>query len=225
MVKITYDTTVYNFVEIVESYFFNNNKISLNEIHNFEDETGNLLGNLEVFTREKDQSTKFHKKFYELARLNKFESVYAGFIKNVVRPLYTESIIYQAIPTFRIHMPNNIAVGEFHKDKHYRDVKWAESVHEDNFFLPFTDAFDTNTIWVESEEDKGDFSPMICNYGETIQWDGSNLTHGNKLNSTKYTRVSVDFRVIKHSNYVPSENASINTKVQFKIGGYYSFCQ
>jgi hypothetical protein len=225
MIKIKYDVSVYNFANMVEECFFKQNTIKLNLIHTFKDEIGNSFGSLEIFTRENDQSTQFHKKFYELARSNQFSTLYDGFIKNIVRPLYSESIIYQKIPTFRIHMPNNIAVGEFHKDKQYRDVKWAEAVCEDNFFLPFTDAFDTNTIWVESEEDKGDFSPMMCNYGETIQWNGSNLMHGNKLNSTQYTRVSVDFRVIKYSNYIPSENTSINTKVQFKLGGYYNFCQ
>jgi ectoine hydroxylase-related dioxygenase (phytanoyl-CoA dioxygenase family) len=94
-------------------------------------------------------------------------------------------------------------------------------VQEDNFFLPFTDAFDTNTIWVESEEDRGDFTPMNCNYGEIIQWDGSNLTHGNKINTTGKARVSIDFRVMKYSNYKPSEYGSINTKTKFQIGGYY----
>jgi hypothetical protein len=226
MKKIKYNTDKHNFSQLVESYFFTKeNHVPLKLIHTFKESADKTLGDAEVFTREKDQSTQFHKKFYEFARSNQFKSLYTNFIKDVVRPLYTESIVYQSIPTFRIHMPNNIAVGEFHKDKHYRDIKWAESVHEDNFFLPFTDAFDTNTIWVESEEDKGDFAPMVCNYGETIQWDGSNLLHGNKLNSTQFTRVSVDFRVIKYSNYIPSENASINTKVQFKIGGYYSFCE
>jgi hypothetical protein len=225
MKKINFSTKKFNFAEIIESYFSNDgNCFSLNLIHFLKDETGKCLGDSEVFTRDKDQSTFFHKKFYELAKLDSFNCLYINFIKSIIRPLYSESIIYQKIPTFRIHMPNNIAVGEFHKDKQYRDIKWAEYVHEDNFFLPFTNAFDTNTIWVESEEDKGDFSPMICNYGEIIQWDGCNLTHGNKLNTTKYTRVSVDFRVIKKSNYIPSESTSINTKTQFKIGGYYDYC-
>ena len=92
---------------------------------------------------------------------------------------------------------------------------------EDNFYLPFTNAFDTNTIWAESEEDKGDFAPMNCNYGECIQWDGCNLTHGNKINNTGKARVSIDFRVIRLSNYIPSEHSSINTKAKFQIGEYY----
>ena len=87
--------------------------------------------------------------------------------------------------------------------------------------MPLTNAFDTNTIWVESEEDKGDFAPMNCNYGEIIQWDGSNLSHGNKLNKTGKCRISVDFRVIKKSEYIESNQSSINTSIKFAIGGYY----
>jgi len=180
-----------------------------------------LNDNIEVFSREQDQSTKYHKLYYEWARTEEFIQLYDNFILNVIKPVYNEQIVYQAIPTFRVAYPNNIAVGEYHKDKAYRDIEWALTVHEDNFFLPFTDAFDTNTIWAESEEDKGDFAPMNCKYGETIQWDGSNLTHGNKINTTGKARVSVDFRVMKYTNYKPSEHGSINTKTKFQLGGYY----
>jgi ectoine hydroxylase-related dioxygenase (phytanoyl-CoA dioxygenase family) len=207
------------------------NKISYN-INNFQfklklekifqiNELSNLNESVEVFSREKDQSTKYHKLYYDWARTDEFIKIYDKFILEVIKPIYGEQIVYQAIPTFRIAYPQNIAVGEYHKDKLYRDVNWAVDVKEDNFFLPFTDAFDTNTIWVESEEDKNDFAPMNCNYGETIQWDGSNLTHGNKINETNKTRVSVDFRVMTYSNYKPSEHGSINTKTKFQLGEYY----
>ena len=58
-------------------------------------------------------------------------------------------------------------------------------------------------------------------YGECIQWDGSNLTHGNHINKTGKTRVSVDFRVMLESNYVPNEHGSINTHTIFMKGAYY----
>ena len=208
MKKINYDIQKFPFKEKIET-LFNINELSL------------LNDNVEVFTREKDQSTNWHKLFYEYSRTEEFTQLYDKFILEVIKPLYNEQIVYQAIPTFRVAYPNNIAVGEFHKDKHYRNGEWAAKVKEDNFYLPFTDAFNTNTIWVESEEDKGDYAPMNCNYGEIIQWDGCNLTHGNKINTTGKARVSVDFRVIKYSNYVPSEHESINTKIKFQIGGYY----
>jgi len=208
MKKIDYNINDFPFKQKLEELFQINELSSLND-------------NIEVFTREKDQSTNWHKLFYEYARTEGFIQLYDKFILEVIKPLYNEQIVYQAIPTFRVCYPNNIAVGEFHKDKHYRNGEWAAKVKEDNFFLPFTDAFDTNTIWAESEEDRGDFAPMNCNYGECIQWDGCNLTHGNKINSTGKARISVDFRVIKYSNYIPSEHSSINTKIKFQIGGYY----
>jgi hypothetical protein len=208
MKKISYNKEHFLFKEKLEQLFEVNDLVTLND-------------EIEVLSREKDQSTKYHKLYYDWAHTDEFINVYNEFILNVVKPLYNEQIVYQAIPTFRVAYPNNIAVGEFHKDKWYRDVNWAVEVDEDNFYLPFTDAFDTNTIWVESEENKGDFTPMNCNYGEIIQWDGSNLMHGNKINETGKARVSVDFRVMKYSNYKPSEHGSINTKTKFQIGGYY----
>lgn len=208
MKKIKYNTAKYPFSQKLVS-LFNIEHLDL------------LNDNIEVFSREKDQSTQWHKLYYEWARTEEFINLYDAFILEVVKPLYNEQIVYQAIPTFRVAYPNNIAVGEFHKDKFYRDLNWATEVAEDNFFLPFTNAFDTNTIWVESEEDRADFAPMDCKYGELIQWDGSNLMHGNKVNETGKARVSVDFRVIKYSNYKPSEHGSINTKSKFQIGGYY----
>jgi ectoine hydroxylase-related dioxygenase (phytanoyl-CoA dioxygenase family) len=108
-------------------------------------------------------------------------------------------------------------VFEFHKDKQYQ-----HNQEEVNFFLPFTDAYDTNTIWVESEEDKGDYSPINANYGQVVMWNGCHLSHGNKLNTTSNTRVSCDFRVIPLSKYDEDPNASaIYSKMKFIIGDYY----
>jgi hypothetical protein len=208
MNKIKYDINAFNFKKHFEKLF------------DVEDLTG-ISSNYKLFERATDQSTDFHSIYYNWARTEEFAQLYDTFIQTVIQPIYTEKIVYQAIPTFRICFPNNIAVGEYHKDKKYRDENWASKVKEFNFFLPFTDAFGTNTIWVESEEDKGDYAPMECKYGECIQWDGSNLTHGNEINTTGKTRVSVDFRVIAESNYVPNDKGSINTNTLFAKGGYY----
>jgi hypothetical protein len=208
MVKIKYNTEEFDFQKRLENLF------SVNDL-------ASIKSNYELFERANDQSTNYHSIYYNWARTDEFINLYDSFIAKVIQPIYTEKIVYQAIPTFRICLPNNIAVGEYHKDKKYRDESWASKVKEFNYFLPFTDAFDTNTIWVESEEDKGDYAPMNCAYGECIQWDGSNLSHGNELNITGKTRVSVDFRVIAESNYIPSNSGSINTNIVFAKGGYY----
>lgn len=208
--KGTYDTNRFTFAEGLKKKF---GVSKLDEIYS----------NIEILKRENDQSTTHHKLFYEWMETDEFKYLYETFIRSEVRPLYQDSIIVQNKPTFRICYPGNIAVGEYHKDKWYRDGVWAAKVKELNFFLPFTDAYDTNTIWVESEEDKKDFAPMNCKYGEFIQWDGPNLLHGNKLNQTNKTRISIDFRVIESKNYIPSETGSINLNKKFKLGEYYAF--
>ena len=38
-------------------------------------------------------------------------------------------------------------------------------VNEINFWLPLTDAFDSNSLHVESSGGTGDFSPVECGYG------------------------------------------------------------
>tara|TARA_S200002703_G_scaffold39948_1_gene34867 strand:+ start:201 stop:842 length:642 start_codon:yes stop_codon:yes gene_type:complete len=175
------------------------------------------------FIRETDQSTHYHQILYNIARTKEFEKMYKKFLWSEVKPIFGGSIVYQKIPTFRIQFPNNISVGEFHRDRDYRDSEWHSKVKEYNFFLPFTRAFNTATIWSESCDGLGDFSPMGCKYGEFYKWDGTNLMHGNKENTETYTRVSMDFRVMSSSNYIASEVESINTKIKFKIGYYYDY--
>jgi len=212
MKYIKFNTDDYPFAEIYANLLQLDElcKLHLHEHNTYKD----------VFTREKDQSSIFHKIYYDNFQ-SEFYELYKKFLRDHIRPLYNEPIVYQKIPTFRVHLPGNLAVGEFHKDKWYRDSTWHEQTQEKNFFLPFTDAYDENSIWVESVEDKADFSPMKVKYGECVQWDGVNLTHGNKTNTTQDTRVSVDFRVMTLSNYNPSTHGSINTNKQFAIGGYY----
>ena len=209
--KILYDIEKYPFKDIVSSWLDTIDLCKLHEIKQYEH-----------FDREHDQSTQWHKVFYMMIRVdNAFDEVYMNFLREYIKPRFGEEIVYQKIPTFRVQLPGNIAVGEWHKDKDYRNLDWAEKVQEVNYYLPFTKAYGTNTIWTESEEDKGDFKSMDSNYGECIEWEASKLTHGNKDNVTSITRVSVDFRVIPKSRYIDSNHLTINTKIPFGVGGYY----
>ena len=88
-----------------------------------------------------DQLTDLHARYYARQE-DTFLSEYYRFAVDVLEPLFDEPILLQARPTFRIHVPGNLAVAEFHKDEDY-----GHSPKEINFFLPFTDATDTRTIW------------------------------------------------------------------------------
>ena len=217
MDRITYDSFLFDFRSIVVEWFEVEGIFppgGLERLHFYK--------SYDLFERQNDQSTIWHKCFYKMIREDDiFDNIYTDFLSQYIKPRFNEEIVYQKIPTFRVHLPNNIAVGEFHKDKHYRDQEWADKVQELNYFVPLTKAYGTNTIWAETEEDLGDFKEIRANYGECVEWSATKLTHGNKQNLTSVTRVSFDFRVIPKSRYVESEHLTINTNIPFEIGGYY----
>lgn len=214
MEYINYNTANFSFKELVKKAIKSDN---LAFIHKNKD-----FAYFKKFERKNDQSTHYHKKFYEFARTKEFMVLYYEFIEKVIKPTFKSTeIVFQKIPTFRLHFPGNLAVGEFHRDRNYRDKSWSKHVQEYNFFLPVTEAYDTNTIWLESEEGKEDFFPMNTEYGKVVKWDGSNLLHGNKTNEESTTRISFDFRVMPIDRYIPSNKGSINTNTKFMIGDYY----
>ena len=202
---IDYNIETFPFRAIVEDILGTSN---LEKLH--------LVQEYELYKKGTDQSTIWHRKYYD--NLDRFLPTYIEFIEKIIKPTFGEDIVYQKIPTFRVQLVNNLGVFEFHRDRDY-----AHNSEEKNFFLPFTDAYSTNTIWAESEEDKGDYSPMNTLYGQVVKWDGNKLMHGNKQNTTQNTRVSVDFRCIPSSLYFEEEGAAaIYSKMKFKIGDYYS---
>jgi len=207
--KISYDTKKYPFRNIISEIL----EIS---------EAGNLLEDLhklehyDLLVREKDQSTIWHKRYYAKYK-EQFLPTYLELVKELKEQLGYAEIIYQAIPTFRVQLAEgNLGVGEWHKDKTYN-----HGTSEVNFWMPFIDTNDTNTIWMESKEDKGDYRPYKVNYGEILVFSGANLHHGNKPNEGTESRVSVDFRLVDPTKFISNEAESINGITKFKVGGYF----
>lgn len=164
----------------------------------------------DVYTRETDQQSPFHTRFYHYFKEHPIQSAYENLIREVVQPYIGEPIVYQTVPSFRIQFPKNKGVGEKHKDSDY-----SHSTDEINFWLPLTDTKKTNTIWIEGE-------PQLVKYGEILVFDGANKEHENKVSEEVGTRVSFDFRVIPKSKFKPSDKRSINTNLKMDIGGYWS---
>lgn len=190
----------------------------------------------DVFERKTDQQTKWHKIFYDNVRSSEeWKQVYKSFVSYVIKEVRYkgQEIVYQKIPTFRIQFPNNIGVGEWHKDMDYREDGWMPEL---NYFVPLTDAVGTSTVWVEGKRyivrtnfpgenvsetpDTPAFS-LDSYYGDCWEWDGLNRVHGNVENQTGKTRVSFDFRVHLMSEHQDKRVNSINTNTPFTIGGYY----
>ncbi len=166
--------------------------------------------------RQTDQQTPFHKAFSENIEATNFYDVYHAFLRKVIRPLVGEDIYTQVDPNFRVQLPGNRAVGEYHRD---RDFGHRNII---NFWLPLTDACGTNGLHIKWEADQPP-RPIPVPLGSFLCFDAENLLHGNEENTTPVTRVSLDFRVIPKRLYEPSEELSINMKRPLTIepGGYY----
>ncbi len=212
--KFSFDTSSYAFKEHITKLF---DVEDLSLIHQSWKSDYELLDDPET-----DQNTVYHKTFYEgFDEDSFFYSVYRNFIREqvVTRIDASATFLYQTIPSFRTQLPNNLGVGAFHRDSEY-----SHSSKEINVYLPMTKVWDTNTIWVESERDKKDYEPMEAEYGEYYIWDGANLMHGNKVNDTGRTRVSIDFRLIRAEDFEDSDKKSISNGTAMTVGGYWSVC-
>jgi len=203
-----YDTEKYPFRKIVEGIF---ERLDLERFHE--------VKSYPVLEAAKtDQSTDWHKIFY-----TKFEEymgdLYRRFLSEIVSPAFSVekgSLVYQKVPTFRVHMVENLGVGEFHRDSDYN-----HSSYELNIWLPFTDTYDTNTVWIHTNGDEFPPVPISVKYGQAMVFNGADFLHGNYINKTLDTRVSIDFRICSFSDFVPTEKATLNTKKSMSIGGYF----
>lgn len=203
--KIQYDTSIFDFQKIVSNMLDVDNLYMLHEHKDYD-----------LFTREKDQSSVWHSKYYSKFQSD-FLETYLKLVNHLKAVFKYDSIVYQQIPTFRVQLANNLGVGEWHRDRTYNHGRT-----EVNFWMPFTDTVSSNCIWMESEEGREDFMPYNVKYGEILVFDGANLMHGNKINDSNLTRVSVDFRMVDPSKFVPNSAGSINMKTAFDIGGYFN---
>jgi hypothetical protein len=206
-VIIDYDTEKWPFRKILSSILGTE---SLEKLHQ-------LSPKYEVFSRSNDQSTAWHRIYYD--NFARFRDNYESFAQEFVRPLFgvePGNFIYQAIPNLRVHLVGNLGVGEWHRDSKYNHDK-----SEINCWLPFVNAYGTNTVWIESQVDENDCQPYSVKYGQVLVFNGAQLLHGNKINDTEDTRVSIDFRVSDKKHFRPSEGRSVNTNTVFDIGGYF----
>ena len=150
-----YDINKYNFIKEVTQLF----QIELSYLHK------KVSKEYKLFTEiGKDTNTEFHDLFYSKLRTNwsEIKDIYKKFIIEKIYDICHEitgetEFAYQTFPTFRIMLPNNVAVTKFHYDS---DSEHKHPENEINFVIAITDMFDTNTIWCETEPNKKNFFPL-----------------------------------------------------------------
>jgi hypothetical protein len=186
---VSYDTAMYDFAAPFKSAF----NTDLQKIH--------TIPNNSTQEQKWNVSNTFYWSEYKTPVI----TLYEKFVKEVVVPTYTQerSVYVQTEPAIRYSLPGSSAL-----EKKDTDVDDLVGVHidsvigdrtlntGDNYLLAITDMFGSNTLFVE---DNGQFNPVTINYGEYYTFQGKSVRHGNKINTTGVTRISLDFRVIPGS--------------------------
>ncbi|MEU9794616.1 streptomycin biosynthesis protein StrG [Streptomyces sparsogenes] len=170
------------------------------------DDLEGLAGTDRPATRESDQSTDHHKRFYD--SFDVIAPIYRKLAQEVLGS-DAESHYVQRVPTFRVHLQGSLAVGEWHRDRDF-----GHDPAEVNYWVPLTRAYGNNTLWIDRE-------PVHAEYGDVIVFDGANSWHGNVVNDTPTSRVSMDFRTIPRSEYRPNEKKSVSFGMPFLLGDYW----
>jgi hypothetical protein len=136
----------------------------------------------------------------EVALRLRFKHILSELARNVLAPLLgvgPDDVLYQAKPVFRVSHPKDVAGCKMHTDYGSNNHQPAEV----NFWIPLNSVFGSNTLYVESEPNKGDFSPVELEYGQGLMFWGNQCRHYSVANVTNTTRVSLDMRAIARSRF------------------------
>ena len=175
-----------------------------------------------------DSNSRFHRIFYETIRNDEsmLRKVWDNFLENQVKTKFQNErkLIVQKLPNIRIHVPGAQAVKRWHHDS---DENHNHPLGEINVIVSLTKMSGNNSVWRESKPGLGDYAPFELDENMMVFWNGNTCNHGNKINDTGKTRISLDFRVMKKEHYAKEVltkdhvNKSATSSTKFSIGNYY----
>lgn len=216
-----YDRVNYNFFNILQKIF--NLNVSLEAIHNLNKNVGQV-------TFDNDVKTDFHNILYNSPLYSDFVNLYYNFVKNYIFQFFPDEqyLVVQKDPGFRVSTPNNTALGIKNNENinevigMHTDGEYNHPETEVNFIIAVTEMVGTNSVFMESEPGKGDFSSVTLKWNEYLMFYGNKCRHYNMKNITGQSRVSIDFRVIPYSKYDSNyTKSSVHTNRKFIVGDYF----
>ncbi len=194
-------------------------EVDLDELHS------NFNFNDSLLEKGTDQSTVFHKAIYSSFDDPNFFAT--DFWKNykdlslvVLQKLKNQTGYFgewavQRFPTIRFHFPNNISVFEFHRDSNY-----SHPIGEINCFYALTECFKSSALQVERNLGFEDYVPLNLKAGEYAILNTSIYKHGDILNKTNKTRISMDFRFIPDIQ-LKNNKSSLTKGIKFTSSSYF----
>jgi len=194
---------------------------------NFEfSELHQLLTDKEILLQQgTDQATIFHKAVYSsFDKSDYFSSEfwkhYKFLCNEILNQLKIETDYFgewavQRFPTIRFQFPNNLSVFEFHRDSNY-----SHPLGEINCFYAINECKDSSALHVEKNLGFEDYYPLNLDSGEYAILNTSIFKHGDFINKTGKTRVSMDFRFIPSKN-LKDEKSSLTKGIKFTSDSYF----
>ena len=116
--------------------------------------------------------------------------IYKSFVLDVLDKKIVGIANYQSPPSFRFHY-SGLGSSVFHRDRDF-GVEQGRI----NVWVPLTNVWGDNSLWIEGKEGAEDHQPITMQFGQMLLFDGVNISHGSKINTTSSTRVSFDFRFL-----------------------------
>lgn len=196
---LRYDTARYPFTRLAEAH--------LGDLTTLHDETIPRL-------QPGAERTPFHAQLYAIG--DAFLSLYRGFVRELL-DVEAPLCLYQAIPSFRVHLPGNVATGSFH-----RDSDFGHSKQSLNYIVPLTPMAQSSSVWIESAPGAADYAAVQLTPGRLLRFHGACLSHGSYPNQTGRTRVSFDFRILPKAAYKDEGKKSAQLGVSLTLGEYYA---
>ena len=172
-----------------------------------------------------DQSTIFHRAIYSTFDdknffLTDFWKSYSELSLEIVEILKNETGYFgewaiQRYPTIRFQFPENVSVFEFHRDSNY-----SHPIGEINCFYAINKCINSSALQVEKNLGFEDYVPLNLNPGQYALLNTSIYKHGDFLNATNKTRISMDLRFIPNSK-LTNENISLTKGIGFNSNSYF----
>lgn len=172
-----------------------------------------------------DQSTIFHRAIYSTFDdknffLTDFWKSYSELSLEIVEILKNETGYFgewaiQRYPTIRFQFPENVSVFEFHRDSNY-----SHPIGEINCFYAINKCINSSALQVEKNLGFEDYVPLNLNPGQYALLNTSIYKHGDFLNVTNKTRISMDLRFIPNSK-LTNENISLTKGIGFNSNSYF----
>lgn len=203
---INFDTAKFNFYELILDDF--NDFLSLE--YGGEIDKLSRLHKTDLITKDFES---LRQRMFSVFRGEKFQKIYCSLGKEIIDKFYDERALIQKTPTARIQPPKYMTTS-FHCDAWY-----GHSSITTSFWMPLTKVYQNNTLHmaknrkksletleelVNSDYDlekinnvsKSICEPVILDYGQIMCFQ-SDMLHGAKVNTSDFTRVTFDFRILE----------------------------